>query len=690
MKNMIIFAQRRTKKKNKMKVKLFMAVLALAATPSFAQLNSGLDKARMDLTKLPGTDFFEFASGGWMKSHPLPAQYGRYGQFEVLDEVNAKRIRSLVQDVASQKNAIGTDEQKIADLYKLGMDSVRQNKEGFLPVKADLRRIESVKKSSEILPLMAYLNKKGVQGYFGVRIGADDKNCMMNIVNINQGGLTLRQNNYYLDTDEHTAKVRDAYRKHITNLFKLAGFKEADALKKMESVMKLETRIAKASSSRIELRDPESNYHKMTVAQLKKDYADIDWNTLLSALDMSAAADVVVGQPKAIREIGRLIKDTPIDDQKNYFEYKLIVAASPFLTDAFRAENFDFDGRFMMGSKEDNPRWKQTVNTVQRVLGQGIGKLYVAKYFPAAHKERMEKLVENLRTALGQRIEAQEWMSEETKKNALDKLAHFGIMIGYPDKWTDYSKLTVNPKLSYWENMCVASEFNHNKQINEKLNKPVDRKEWHMMPQTVNASYNPTSNSICFPAGILQYPFFDMTADDAFNYGAIGVVIGHEMTHGFDDEGAQYDKDGNLKNWWADGDDAKFRARTKVMSDFFDATEVLPGLHANGKMTLGETLADHGGLQVAFQAYKNATKDAPLGEKDGFTADQRFFIAFATVWGQNINESELRRRTMVDEHAQGRWRVNCELPHCDMWYDAFHITEQDPMFIAKDKRVQIW
>ena len=673
----------------KLKV-LFWAVLVSTTTLSFAQLSVGIDKTRMDLTEKPGTDFFEFANGGWMKNHPLPAQYGRYGQFEVLEEVNAKRLGSLMQDLAAKQNTIGSDEQKIADLYNLGMDSLRQNKEGIIPIKADLKRIEAIKKSSDILPLMAYLDKKGIQGYFSIRIGADDKNCMMNIVNINQGGLTLRQNNYYLDTDEHTIKVREAYRKHIENLFKLAGYKDAEAKKKMESVMNLETRIAKASSSRIELRDPEGNYHKLTIEELKKNYADIDWALLFADLNMNDVKEVVIGQPKAIKEIGKLIKDTPVADQKDYFEYKFLVAASPYLTDAFRAENFDFNGRFMMGSKADNPRWKNAINVVQRVLGQGIGKLYVAEYFPASHKKRMERLVENLRTALGQRIEAQEWMSEITKKNALNKLAHFGIMIGYPDKWTDYSKLAINPKLSYWENMCVASEFNHAKQINERLNKPVDRKEWHMMPQTVNASYNPTSNTICFPAGILQYPFFDMNADDAFNYGAIGVVIGHEMTHGFDDQGSQYDEDGNLKNWWAKGDDVRFRARTKVMSDFFDATEVLPGLHANGKMTLGETLADHGGLQISFQAYKNATKDVPLGEKDGFTADQRFFIAFATVWGQNINESELRRRTMVDEHPQGRWRVNCELPNCNMWYDAFNITEKDPMFIAKDKRVQIW
>lgn len=471
-------------------------------------------------------------------------------------------------------------------------------------------------------------------------------------------------------------------------MFQLAGFSEADAQQKVADVMELETAIAKVSRSATELRDPEANYHKMSFDELKKTIAGIDWDAYMKGLGIQAPAELNVEQVEPIQEVARLMNTLPLSKHVSYLEYNLLDAAASCLSDDFVAARFDFYGKVLSGRQVNQPRWKRAVNSVNGMLGELVGEMYVEKYFPAAAKERMVKLVKNLQTALGERIDAQEWMSDSTKIRAHEKLATFHVKVGYPDKWKDYSKLEIKND-SYWANVCRASEWGFN-DMYSRIGKPVDKDEWLMTPQTVNAYYNPSTNEICFPAAILQPPFFNMEADDAANYGAIGVVIGHEMTHGFDDQGRQFDKDGNLTDWWAPGDADRFKERAQVMVDFFNKIEVLPGLQANGELTLGENLADHGGLNVAYLAFQNATKDAPLGVVDGFTPEQRFFLAYATLWAGNIRDEQIRVYTKSDPHSLGKWRVNGALPHIQAWYDAFHITPSDPLYVAPENRVNVW
>ena len=517
----------------------------------------------------------------------------------------------------------------------------------------------------------------------------DSKN---NLVSMGQSGLSMGQKEYYLSDDEAFKKIREAFKKHVVKMFQLVGDDQPTAERKMESVMAVETRMAKASKSRVELRDPASNYHKMAYADFKKEFAGYDWDQYFHLNFIDDLQTLDVGQPEAVKEAVAILKETDLQILKDWMQWNLLDGNANVLGDEIFMQNFDFYNRTMSGQQEPLPRWKRSVSTVSGVLGEAVGQMYVEKYFPAENKARMEELVKNLQEALAERIDAQEWMSDSTKAYAKDKLASFYVKIGYPNKWKDYSKLTIDPEKTLYENMQAVREWASKKEVEDKYNKPVDRDEWYMTPQTVNAYYNPTTNEICFPAGILQYPFFDMQADDAFNYGAIGVVIGHEMTHGFDDQGRQFDKDGNFRDWWASGDGDKFKERAQVMSDFFSKIEVLPGLKGNGELTLGENLADHGGLQVAFTAFQNAQKTAakPLGEVNGFTPEQRFFLAYAGVWAQNITEEAIRDLTARDPHSLGEWRVNGALPHIDAWYDAFGITEKDPLFVPKEKRVTIW
>lgn len=631
-----------------MNLKHLIPALAFAVTGASAQttdLKSGLDRNDMDLSIKPGTNFFDYAGGNWRKSHPIPAEYSRYGSFEVLIENNERQLHDLIEQLAKESHPAGSLEQKIGDLYNLAMDSTRRNREGWTPIKGQLEQVTAVKTLKDLAILSGQLGRYGVESYFGIGVGSDMKDSKMNIVGIQQGGLSLGNRDYYLENDEATQKIREAYKQYIVKMFRLVGDDEATAQKKMEAVFNIEMRIAKASKSMVELRDPEANYHKMTFNQLLNDYPGIDWSTLLLCSGFPAISYVDMGQPENIREIEKLMADTPIEDQKAYMAFKVIENASGQLSDDFRNATFDFYGRVMSGTTQDRARWKRAIGAVQGVLGEAVGKMYVEKYFPASSKERMIQLVRNLQKSLGERIKEQKWMSKETQEKALEKLNTFYVKIGYPDTWMDYSGLTIDPSKSYFENLCQASAFITDYYIQKDVNKPVDRTRWQMTPQTINAYYNPTTNEICFPAGILQPPFFNPEADDAANYGAIGVVIGHEMTHGFDDQGSQFDKDGNLKNWWTEADRKNFEARTKVMADFFSKIEVLPGLYANGQLTLGENIADHGGLNIAFQAFKEATAANPLPEKDGFTPEQRFFLAYAKVWIDNIRDEEIRNRT---------------------------------------------
>lgn len=679
-----------------MNKKNYVAVAALAfammtscAGQKEAKSTSGIDLANMDTTVAAGTDFFRYACGGWNDAHPLTAEYSRYGTFDQLFENSQKQLRELIEGLAAQKNnQAGSAAQKIGDLYNMAMDSVTLNKQGAEPVKAMLDKIAALKDKSEIIPMMTEMAHAGIGTYFHSYVYADPKNSSLNIFQMGQGGINLGEKEYYLDNDSITQNIREQYKLYIGELFQLAGFTEAEAQQKVADVMEIETSIAKVSRSATELRDPEANYHKMSFDELKKTISGIDWDAYVKGLGIQAPAELNVEQVEPIQEVARLMNTLPVSKHVSYLEYNLLDAAASYLSDDFVAARFDFYGKVLSGRQVNQPRWKRAVNSVNGMLGELVGEMYVEKYFPAAAKERMVKLVKNLQTALGERINAQDWMSDSTKVKAQEKLAAFHVKVGYPDKWKDYSKLDIK-KDSYWANVCRASEWGFN-DMYSRLGKPVDKDEWLMTPQTVNAYYNPSTNEICFPAAILQPPFFNMEADDAANYGAIGVVIGHEMTHGFDDQGRQFDKDGNLTDWWAPGDADRFKERAQVMVDFFNKIEVLPGLYANGELTLGENLADHGGLNVAYLAFQNATKDAPLGVVDGFTPEQRFFLAYATLWAGNIRDEQIRVYTKSDPHSLGRWRVNGALPHIQAWYDAFHITPSDPLYVAPENRVNVW
>lgn len=668
---------------------LAFAMLTSCAGQKEAKSTSGIDLANMDTTVSAGTDFFRYACGGWNDAHPLTAEYSRYGTFDELFENSQKQLRELIEGLAAQKNnQAGSAAQKIGDLYNMAMDSVTLNKQGAEPVKAMLDKIAGMKDKSEIVPMMTEMAHIGIGTYFHSYVYADPKNSSLNIFQMGQGGINLGEKEYYLDTDSITQNIREQYKLYIGKLFQLAGFSEADAQQKVADVMEIETAIAKVSRSATELRDPEANYHKMSFDELKKTIAGIDWDAYMKGLGIQAPAELNVEQVEPIQEVARLMNTLPLFKHVSYLEYNLLDAAASCLSDDFVAARFDFYGKVLSGRQVNQPRWKRAVNSVNGMLGELVGEMYVEKYFPAAAKERMVKLVKNLQTALGERIDAQEWMSDSTKIRAHEKLAAFHVKVGYPDKWKDYSKLEIKND-SYWANVCRASEWGFN-DMYSRIGKPVDKDEWLMTPQTVNAYYNPSTNEICFPAAILQPPFFNMEADDAANYGAIGVVIGHEMTHGFDDQGRQFDKDGNLTDWWAPGDADRFKERAQVMVDFFNKIEVLPGLQANGELTLGENLADHGGLNVAYLAFQNATKDAPLGVVDGFTPEQRFFLAYATLWAGNIRDEQIRVYTKSDPHSLGKWRVNGALPHIQAWYDAFHITPSDPLYVAPENRVNVW
>ena len=572
------------------------------------------------------------------------------------------------------------------------MDSARREKEGIQPVMPLIKKLEAAKTVKQLFDVQLEMAKFGDSEFYSAGMGADEKNATQNILNVSQGGLTLGQKDYYLETDEATTKIREAYKQHIVRMFQLFGFSKGQATKKMQNVWKLELALAKVSKSRTELRDPQANYNKMTLKDFTAKYPNLKLEQVMNAqgLQSKYMQELVVGQPAFMAGANTLLAKMKPAEYRDYMEWGVIVSAANYLNDDVRKANFDFFGKTMTGRKEEHPLWRRATSQVQSAMGQALGRIYVDKYFPAAAKARMLKLVKNLQIALGERIAAQDWMDDSTKVNALLKLNSFYVKVGYPDKWIDFTKLVVDAKKSYYENHINNLTFWNEYYIDHTAGKPVDIEDWYMTPQTVNAYYNPTTNEICFPAGILQVPFFDMTADDAFNYGAIGVVIGHEMTHGFDDQGRQFDKDGNMHDWWKATDGKNFTERTDKYADFFSAIDVLPDLKANGRLTLGENLADHGGLMVAYAAFKNATKNQTLPVIDGLTPDQRFFLAYAGVWAGNITEAEIRNRTKSDPHALGRWRVNGALPHIDAWYEAFGIKEGDKMYIPKEKRLQLW
>ena len=674
-----------------MKTKTLLVSFSMIATAACAQnLSSGIDKANMNLDVKPGMDFYEYAAGGWLKTHPLDAEHPTNGAFVDLEEQNQKRIKGLIEEYSSKSQPKGSLGQKIGDLYNLMMDSVRLNREGAAPLKPVLAKVEAIKNKKEYQLVMAQLDYQGVGAMmFGISVGADQRNASQNIVGISQGGIGLGERDYYLNDDEQTVKVRNAYKEYIKTLFQLVGDDEQTAQKKTDVLLAIETRIAKASYDNVKLRDVNANYHKMGYAQLISDYPGIDWGNIFLAQGFPPFAEVDLAQPEPIKEVEKILEETSLDDLKTYAEAKVISSATNSLSDEFRAASFKFN-QTLSGVKQDRPRWKRAVGVVSGVLGEAIGKLYVEKYFPESSKQRMLDLVHNLQTALAERIDEASWMEQATKDQAKDKLSNFIIKIGYPDKWRDYSGLEIDPSLSLYDNLTRVTAFLTKDYIDRKVNKPVDKSEWQMTPQTVNAYYNPTTNEICFPAAILQAPFFDPEADDAVNYGAIGCVIGHEMSHGFDDQGCQFDKNGNQNNWWTAADKANYDKRTKVLEEYFSNYEVQPGKKINGKLTLGENIGDNGGLNIAFRAMSNLMKTKKLPVIDGFTPEQRFFLAWGRVWAANTSDEMTDYLLKVDPHSPNQARVNGALPHIDAWYDAFNVKKSDKMYVPKSKRAHIW
>ena len=676
------------------KIVLFAATMAcMASCQNQTSKTPAIDPANFDLSVAPNVDFYQYATGGWQARNPLKPEYSRFGSFDVIAENNQKRINDLFQEMTKLDAAKGSVEQKISDLYKMGLDSARLNAEGAAPIEAGVRELLSLTDRDRLTEAGARLHHTGANPFFGVGVQADLMNSDVNALYISQSGLTMGDRDYYLEPENEN--IRTAYKEYLKKIFRLAGLPEAELDKAVAGVMDIETRLAEKSWSNVELRNIPAQYNPTKRADFEKTYDAVDWAAYYKAMGIGDFETIIVTPPSALAAANDLMKNAPIEELRYYLAAQYINAAASYLSDEFQQASFDFYGKVMSGQQEQKPRWKRAMSVPNGTLGEAVGEMYVAKYFPAEDKARMTELVKNLQKALSQHIAALDWMSDATKARAQEKLSAFTVKIGYPDKWKDYSTLEIDPAKSYWENIVGANEWYTADNI-AKLGKPVDKDEWHMSPQTVNAYYNPTTNEICFPAAILQPPFYNPDADDAVNYGAIGVVIGHEMTHGFDDQGRQFDKDGNMNNWWTEEDAAAFKAKTDVLVKQFDAIEVLPAkdgqpaLHANGALCLGENIADQGGLRVAWTAYHNSLegkeKPAPI---DGFTPEQRFYLGYATLWAQNIRDEEAARLTKLDVHSLGKWRVNATLRNLQTFYDTFGITD-GPMFMPEEERVIIW
>ena len=679
-------------RKRKMFPFLAAGIVALAScnTPQKEVVKiAAINPANMDTTVAAGTDFYEYACGGWIKNNPLKPEYARFGTFDQLLENNQEQLRVLIEELSATPHEAGSVAGKIGALYAMGLDSTKLNADGVAPIKEELAAINALATKSDVSKMVATLHKEGMAPFFALFVDADEKNSAMNIVQLYQAGIGMGDRDYYLLEDEGSAKMRDAYRAYINKLFTLAGSSPEQADAAVDAVMKIEKAIAEISYGREDLRDSQKNYNKLAYEDFKKIESPLDWDVYFESMGLAGLKELDAKQINFYKDMSEALRNTTVDEQKYYLAFNLLSAAAPYLSDDFVDADFEFYGKVMSGKQEQQPRWKRSLNTVNGALGEAVGEMYVEKYFPASSKEKMLTLVGNLQTALSERINGLEWMSDMTKAKAQEKLAAFTVKIGYPDKWRDYSDLEIKDD-SYWANVRRSNIFDMAYQLAD-VDKPVDKSRWHMNPQTVNAYYNPTTNEICFPAAILQPPFFNADADDAVNYGAIGVVIGHEMTHGFDDQGRNYDKDGNLIDWWTAEDAVRFKERADKLVDQYDQIIVIDTLHANGRFTLGENIADHGGLLVAHQAYLNSLKGketpAPI---DGFTNEQRFFLGYATLWGQNIRPEEIRRRTKIDPHSLGKWRVNAALRNIAPFYAAFDIKEGDPMFMAPADRVVIW
>ncbi|WP_308501254.1 M13 family metallopeptidase [uncultured Alistipes sp.] len=674
---------------------LFAATLACMAA---CQNNNttkvpAIDLNNFDLSVAPNADFYQYATGGWQKNNPLKPEFSRYGSFDVLRENNEKRINELFQEMSKLQAAPGSVEQKISDLYKMGLDSTRLNAEGATPLQGDLQLVEGLTDRAQLPTLLAKIHMSMGNPFFGIGVMADLMDSNVNTLYVAQSGLSMGDRDYYVDPEN--ASIKEAYKNYLVRIFTLAGYDEAAAAQAAADALEIEDSLAEVFFSNVEQRDIASQYNPMTREEFAKAYDALDWNAYFEGMGLANVDRMIVQQKRVMERVNEMLKTLPLEKIRHYLAAQIIDGGASSLSDDFQTASFEFYGRTMSGQQEQKPRWKRAMSVPNSLLGEAVGEMYVAKYFPEKDKLRMMELVKNLQKSLSQHIAALDWMSDATKAKAQEKLSSFTVKIGYPDKWKDYTTLEIDPKKSYYENLRNASAW-FTKDNLEKYGKPVDKAEWGMTPQTVNAYYNPSTNEICFPAAILQPPFYNPDADDAVNYGAIGVVIGHEMTHGFDDQGRQFDKDGNMNNWWTDEDAAAFKAKTDILVKQFDAIEVLPAkegqpaLHANGALSLGENIADQGGLRVAYTAYLNSLegKDHPA-PIDGFTDAQRFYLAYATLWAQNIRDEEIARLTKLDVHSLGKWRVNATLRNIQDFYDAFGITD-GAMFMPEQERVIIW
>ena len=650
-------------------------------------LVSGISKNNLDPNANPADDFYQYACGGWMKNNPLPPAYSRYGSFDQLGESTEKQLHKLISEVAANKNATGTNEQKIADLFNAGMDEKAIEELGISPIKPLLDKISQVKDRSQLTGVITELHSYGFSPLFGVGCMASPNNSMMNIAWLMQSGLGLGEPEYYLQPN---ATIKDGYITMVQKYMALSGFTtEAEAQKAAQNVWAFETELARIFIDKDVLRDPDQTNNVLTPQQVAALFQTFDFNSYIASAVPTTPDSINVVLNSYFKGMDRLLKSKDLSTIKAYLAAQVINECASFLSSGFVDAQFDFYGKTLSGKTQNKERWQRVVASISGLLGEPVGQLYVKQYFPPEAKKQMVHLVSNLKAALGDRIARNNWMTEETKKKAQEKLNAIIVKVGYPDKWRDYSQLTIDQS-GYLKNILAIMKFENNYQLS-MIGKPVDPNRWQMSPQTVNAYYEPTTNEICFPAAILQPPFFDLNADMAANYGAIGVVIGHEMTHGFDDQGRKYDKMGNVNDWWTEEDSKNFQERTQVLVDYFNAIEVLPGIFANGKFTLGENIADNGGLNTSFDALQRAKAEGGITETmDGFTADQRFFLAYAAVWANNITDAEIDRRVKTDPHSLGKWRVNGTLPHIDAFVKAFNIKEGDNMYIAPEKRARIW
>ena len=670
-----------------------LAVAALAAdaqAPAAAQgAVHGVNKADMDMSVRPGDDFYQYAGGGWLKANPMKPEYSSYGVFNDLAETNRKQIRELFENLSKEKHAFGSVGQKVADLYNMAMDSVRLNKEGAAPLQKDLDKVKAFSKKADFTAFIADQHLYKGNPFFGIGVDTDLKNSDLNVMWLSAGTSGLPDRDYYLNTDADSKKKQEAYRAYLSKIFQLSGYKKKEAEKAAKVIYNIEYQFAEAEMSRAEARDYNKLYNIYTIDMLQKNYPAIQWAKYFKLMGVKDVKQVILTEPKVMAVAQKLMSTLSEQDIKYYVAGLIIKSSTSVLSDDFVNANFDFYGRLLNGQKEQKARWKRALGFPNSLLGEAVGELYVNKYFAGESKAKMLKLIDNLRKALATRIANLTWMNDTTKINALVKLNSFTVKVGYPDKWRDYSKLTIDPAKSLYDNVAAATYVETLRNL-EKFGKPVDKSEWGMTPQTVNAYYNPTTNEICFPAAILQAPFFDVNADDATNYGAIGVVIGHEMTHGFDDQGRNFNADGNMVDWWTAGDSKRFTAAAEKLAAQFDQITVVGDLKANGHLTLGENIADQGGLRISYDAFKTTQQFQEGKEIDGFTPAQRFYLSYGRIWAEHMTEEAIYQQTKSDPHSIGRNRVNATLRNIDTWYDAFGVKEGDKMWLAPAERAIVW